>query len=74
MNELRDSINQMREERGEPPLSEEELPTEPDEAVYRWWSTTTKSSIVSPTPMTRERSSKEVKLCGIRRQPKPQVH
>ena len=37
MNAMRDSINEMRQERGEPPLSEEELPTEPDDAVYRWW-------------------------------------
>lgn len=37
MNALRDSINSMRQERGEPPLSEEELPSEPDDAVYKWW-------------------------------------
>ena len=37
MNALRDSISRMREERGEPPLSEEELSTEPEDAVYEWW-------------------------------------
>ena len=37
MNAMRDCINEMRQELGEPPLSEEELPTEPDDSVYRWW-------------------------------------
>ena len=37
MNAMRDGVNEMRQERGEPLLSEEELPTEPDDAVYRWW-------------------------------------
>lgn len=37
MNALRDSTNRMREESGEPPLTEEELPTEPEDAVYEWW-------------------------------------
>ena len=37
MNALRDSINRMREENGELPLTEEELPAEPEGAVYEWW-------------------------------------
>ena len=37
MNALRDSINRMREGGGEPPLTEEELPTEPEDAVCEWW-------------------------------------
>lgn len=37
MNALRDAINDMRRERGEDPLTEEELPAEPDNAVCRWW-------------------------------------
>ena len=37
MNALRDAINDMRRERGENPLTEEELPAEPDNAVCRWW-------------------------------------
>ena len=37
MNALRDSISRMREESGDPPLSEEELSTEPEDAVYEWW-------------------------------------
>lgn len=36
MNAMRGGINEMRQEHGEPLLSEEELPTEPDDAVYRW--------------------------------------
>lgn len=37
MNAMRDCVNEMRQECGEPPLSEEELPTEPDDSIYRWW-------------------------------------
>ena len=37
MNALRDAINDMRRERGEDPLTEKELPAEPDNAVCRWW-------------------------------------
>ena len=37
MNALRDAINDMRRERGEDPLTEEELPAEPDNAVCRQW-------------------------------------
>ncbi|WP_297157297.1 hypothetical protein [uncultured Ellagibacter sp.] len=37
MNAMRDGVTEMRQERGEPLLFEEELPTEPDDAVYRWW-------------------------------------
>ena len=38
MNAMRGGINEMRQECGEPLLSEEELPIEPDDAVYRrWW-------------------------------------
>ena len=37
MNAMRDEINRMRLESGEPALTEEELPTEPDDKVYEWW-------------------------------------
>ena len=37
MNAMRDDINRMRLERGEEPLTEEELPTEQDDEVYEWW-------------------------------------
>ena len=37
MNAMRDEINRMRLERGEEPLTEDELPTEPDDEVYEWW-------------------------------------
>ena len=37
MNSMRDAINDMRAERGELPLTEEELPTEPDDLVSEWW-------------------------------------
>lgn len=37
MNAMRDDINRMRMERGERRLSEEELPIEPEDAVYEWW-------------------------------------
>ena len=37
MNSMRDVINDMRTECSEPPLTEEELPIEPDDFVSEWW-------------------------------------
>jgi hypothetical protein len=37
MNGMRDAINEMRAQDGEPPLSEEELPAEPEDLVSEWW-------------------------------------
>ena len=34
LNSMRDSINEMRKENGEPPLSEEELPTATEDSKY----------------------------------------
>lgn len=37
LNEMRDSINAMRAERGEGPVPEDELPEVPDGYVEEWW-------------------------------------
>ena len=37
MNAICDEINHMRLERGEEPMTEEELPIDSDDEVYEWW-------------------------------------
>lgn len=37
LNEMRDAINDMRKENGEPPLTEEELPTATEDEEWYWY-------------------------------------
>ncbi|ADL53674.1 hypothetical protein [Clostridium cellulovorans] len=45
LNELRDSINEMRKENGEPPLTEAELPTATEDDVFYYYASHAMSKI-----------------------------